>query len=77
MKQPENKSNIARKRHILKSITWRIIASITSFLLTWSITGNIDIGLSVGVADVVIKFILYYLHERVWYKSNYGVKKRK
>ena len=67
---------IDRRRHILKSITWRIIASLTSFLLTWGVTGNIETGLSIGVADVIIKFTLYYLHERVWYRSNYGVTKK-
>jgi len=67
------KPNIDRKRHLFKAITWRIIASLTSFFLAWGVTGNIKAGLSIGAADVVIKFILYYIHERAWYKSNWGV----
>jgi len=66
-----------KKRHILKSVTWRIIASATSFLLAWGVTGDIKAGLSIGAADVVIKFTLYYFHERAWYRSDYGVSRNK
>jgi uncharacterized membrane protein len=71
------KPNIDKKRHLFKSLTWRIIASLTSFLLAWGVTGNIEAGLSIGAADVVIKFLLYYFHERIWYSFDYGVKKSK
>ena len=69
-------SSIDKKRHFLKAVTWRIIASLTSFILAWVITGNVKAGLTIGVADVVIKFILYYLHERVWYRSKFGIRKK-
>ena len=72
-----SKPTIDKKRHLFKAITWRIIASLTSFFLAWGVTGNIKAGLSIGAADVVIKFILYYLHERAWYKSDFGVIKKK
>ena len=71
------KTTVDKKRHLLKSVTWRIVASLTSFFLAWGVTGDVEMGLSVGVADVIIKFILYYIHERVWYRSNFGVKKHK
>jgi len=70
------KPKIDKKRHLLKAITWRIIASITSFLLVWIVTGNINAGLSIGFADVVIKFILYYLHERAWYNYDFGIHRK-
>jgi len=69
------KIKIDRKRHLLKSVTWRIIASVVSFLIGWSVTGDVSIGITVGVVDVVVKFILYYFHERMWYKSKFGIKK--
>ena len=69
------KIRIDRKRHLLKSVTWRIIASVVSFLIGWSVTGDVSIGITVGVVDVVVKFILYYFHERMWYKSKFGIKK--
>jgi uncharacterized membrane protein len=70
------KPKIDRRRHILKAVTWRIIASLTSFFLAWSVTGDISTGLSIGAADVIIKFVFYYLHERAWYRSDYGVTKK-
>lgn len=66
---------IERKRHILKAVTWRIIASITTAIIAL-IFGlpKTAVGF-VFLADLVIKFVLYYLHERVWYKHiRYGVK---
>ncbi len=64
---------VQRKRHIVKAITWRIIASFTTFFIAWGVTGDIKAGLTFGIIDVVVKFVLYYLHERVWYRSKFGV----
>ncbi|QYJ67290.1 DUF2061 domain-containing protein [Flavobacterium litorale] len=60
----------SRKRHIAKTITWRIIGTIDTMLLAWLISGDPMIGLQVGFAEVVTKMILYYIHERVWFKVN-------
>lgn len=59
---------IDNKRHILKTITWRIIATSTTILLVWLFTGSIEIGLGLGVLEIIIKTFLYYFHERFWYK---------
>lgn len=60
----------SRKRHIAKAITWRLIGTIDTILLSWFITGDPMVGLQIGFAEVVTKMILYYLHERVWFKIN-------
>lgn len=60
----------SRKRHIAKTITWRIVATLDTFLLSWIISGNPAIGLKIGIVEVVTKMILYYLHERTWFKIN-------
>jgi adenylylsulfate kinase len=57
-----------RIRHILKSITWRVVGTIDTVLLGWLITGNLELGLKIGGVEVVTKMILYYAHERIWYK---------
>ena len=57
----------SRQIHIFKTFTWRAIASLTTFLIAWVATGDLDIGLKVGAVDVVAKLILYYLHERAWF----------
>jgi uncharacterized membrane protein len=64
------------KRHILKTITWRIVGTIDTIILSWLITGNLTIGLAIGGVEVLTKMLLYFLHERVWYKYiKFGLKK--
>jgi uncharacterized membrane protein len=63
------------KRHIAKTITWRIIGTIDTILLSWVITGELKIGLMIGGIEVITKMILYFIHERMWYKYiRYGLK---
>jgi uncharacterized membrane protein len=64
------------KRHIAKTITWRIVGTIDTMLLGWIVSGDIKIGLSVGGLELITKMGLYYIHERVWYKSNFGLVNR-
>jgi uncharacterized membrane protein len=56
------------KRHILKTITWRLVGTIDTIILSWLITGNLKVGLAIGGVEVLTKMLLYFLHERVWYK---------
>ena len=65
--------NVSQKRHFAKTITWRITATLTTIALAWAISGDPMIGLQVGGWEFFIKMILYYLHERVWYKAKFGV----
>jgi uncharacterized membrane protein len=68
---------VSYKRHILKTITWRVIGTIDTMLISWLITGSWQWGLAIGGIEVVTKMILYFLHERAWYKfSKYGVDKK-
>ncbi len=60
----------SHKRHIAKAITWRLVGTIDTIVLSWIITGNPLTGLKIGFAEVITKMILYYLHERVWFKIN-------
>jgi uncharacterized membrane protein len=55
-------------RHILKTITWRIVGTVDTIILGYIITGNINTGLKIGGVELITKMVLYYLHERVWYK---------
>ena len=64
---------MSRKRHIAKTITWRVLGTITTFLIGWITTGNITAGLSIGGFDFFIKIFLYYVHERAWYRTRYGL----
>lgn len=65
--------NVSQKRHFAKTITWRITATLTTIGLAWIISGDPIIGLKVGGWEFFMKMILYYLHERMWYKVKFGV----
>ena len=67
----------SRKRHIAKTITWRFIGTLDTMILAWIISGDPLTGLKIGFAEVITKMILYYLHERTWYKINYGLNERR
>ena len=66
---------IQRKRHLAKAITWRALGTLDTMLIGWFITGSVKIGASIGLLELVTKTLLYYAHERMWYKSKWGVKK--
>ena len=55
-----------KKRTIAKTITWRITASLTTFLIAWILTGDILVGASIGSIEAIAKIFLYYFHERIW-----------
>lgn len=64
-----SKIRLDQKRHILKTLTWRIIASTDTFIISWLITDNPLAGLSISVFEILTKTVLYYLHERAWYAA--------
>ena len=77
IKRKMKKYNIVkRKRHIAKTFTWRIVGTIDTMLLGWLISGNPLIGLKIGLLELISKMVLYYFHERIWYKSKFGVSEK-
>jgi len=57
---------MAIKKKILKTITWRITASITTLLILYVLSGQIWIAGTFTLLEVVVKSIIYYLHEIIW-----------
>ena len=68
-----NGKSIQKRRHLAKSLTWRVIAAITTFLIGWAITGDVEFGAGIAFIDSFIKFMLYYFHERLWYRCSWGI----
>lgn len=66
----------SNKRHILKTISWRGIGTLDTILLAWFITGDPAMGLKIGAVEVVTKMILYFVHEKLWYRIDYGLDER-
>ena len=77
-----SKVSIDRKRHVLKAISWNLLAMTTTyFVLTllppfFGLEGISKEGAGfLTILDRIIKLVFYYGHERVWFLSNFGVKK--
>ena len=67
------RENASRARHLIKTFTWRFIGSVDTMVIGWFITKDAKVGISLGALEVITKMILYYIHERVWYRSNFGL----
>ena len=59
------------KRSLLKTITWRVTASLDTFVIAWIITGDWKMGGSIAGIEVITKMFFYYFHERIWNKINW------
>ena len=55
-----------KKRTLVKTMGWRVTASLTTFLIAWILTGDLLIGVSIGSIEAIVKIFLYYYHERIW-----------
>ena len=70
-------------RHIIKTISWRLVGAVDTILLVYivyyfyigSVEGAAKLALSMFSVEIITKIVLYYLHERLWFISNYGVVK--
>lgn len=60
-------------RSILKGVTWRFVASLTTMAVVFIVTGDLALVASVGAIDVTLKIFFYYLHERFWGKVHWGI----
>ncbi len=66
--------NVTKQRSALKAITWRIIGTIDTFVLSWFITKEPVTAGAIASFEVLTKTILYYLHERGWNRVGWGRK---
>jgi uncharacterized membrane protein len=71
-------SRILAKRHIAKTISYRVISTLVGFIVMWIVTGSVKVGVAFSVVELVYKPIQYYIHERVWYRwIKYGIEENK
>jgi uncharacterized membrane protein len=68
--------HVSKKRHLAKTISYRLLSTLIGFIIMWLITGSIKVGAAFSIAELVYKPIQYYLHERIWYRwVTYGLEK--
>lgn len=59
-------------RSIAKTLSWRVLATITTMVLVYLFTDELDIAFQVGMIEVFLKMLVYFFHERMWDKINFG-----
>lgn len=65
---------VDRKRHLAKACTYRIFGSSVTAGVTFALTGHVAASVTAGIADTFLKIVLYYVHERIWYRVKWGVR---
>jgi len=55
-----------RKKSLLKAVSWRLIGTADTFIISYFIIGSAKLGAGIAATEVVTKMVLYYLHERAW-----------
>ena len=53
-------------KSILKTLSWRAIATLTTINIAYILIGDISVALSIGLFEFIAKMIIYFIHERVW-----------
>ena len=59
-------------RSLVKAFSWRVTGTVDTILVSWVITRELTLALSIGGVEVMTKLVLYYFHERAWNKIKFG-----
>jgi uncharacterized membrane protein len=64
-------------RSLIKTISWRITGSTATFLISYAILGDISVSGTIAAIQLTFNTLLYFIHERVWNKINWGKRETK
>lgn len=76
----ENNDTYVKESHlrsILKGVSWRVVGTLDTMLLSFLVTGHIDKAIKIGITEVFTKVALYWFHERIWQYFLVGKKQSK
>jgi adenylylsulfate kinase len=63
-----------KSRSVLKAVSWRTWATITTAIIVFIFTGQFALAITVGLLEVFAKMGLYFFHERMWQRIRFGKK---
>jgi uncharacterized membrane protein len=63
---------VTKSRSIVKSFSYRVFGTLSSFLVVYVITGRADLSALIAFWETVVKVYIYYVHERLWNKIQWG-----
>ena len=56
----------SNRKSVIKTLSWRVLATATTFLISWLVTGSLAMGAGIATIEFWAKLVLYYGHERAW-----------
>jgi len=71
-KYTDDKKSEKPIRSIAKAVSWRVIGTLDTLLISYILTGEVAIAASIASIDFVTKMFLYFFHERIWNKISWG-----
>jgi len=74
-REKQHRSGEKHSRTVIKAISWRVIATLTTMIAVYIFTKEPLTSLGVGAVEVIAKITFYYLHERIWHKIPWGKEK--
>ena len=63
---------ITRRRTLAKTVSWRAVATLDTFIISYLVTGSGAWAGTIAGFEVLTKVVIYYCHERVWININWG-----
>lgn len=52
--------------HLYKSLSYRILSVCITFIISFGLIGSATVAGTIASIDALIKFVVYFLHERLW-----------
>ena len=68
----EDKTSEKPLRSVLKALSWRVIGTLDTLIVSYLLTGEIVLATSIASVDFITKLVLYFFHERIWNKIKWG-----
>jgi uncharacterized membrane protein len=61
----------SNKRTLLKTITWRITGSASTFTIAYMLTGSVGLSSGIAIVQMIVNTFLYWFHEKLWNKNDW------
>ena len=68
----EDKNSEKPIRSIAKAFSWRIVGTLDKLVVSYILSGEIALAVSIASVDFLTKLGLYFFHERAWNKIKWG-----
>ncbi|CAK0765705.1 hypothetical protein CCP3SC1_460014 [Gammaproteobacteria bacterium] len=66
-----------RLRSFTKAVSWRIAGTLDTFVISWVLTGTPSLAATIAITEIMTKITLYWLHERAWNNTQWGIKQER